>query len=59
MLRDILLFVLGKKEGFDLSADFRFVTESQYWTDEQIMHYQEEKLKKIISHAYNNVPFYK
>ena len=59
MLRDILLFVLGKKEGFDLSADFRFVIESQYWTDEQIMHYQEEKLKKIISHAYNNVPFYK
>lgn len=59
MLRSFLLYILGKKEGFDLSADCRFVEESQYWTDEQIRQYQEEKLYAIVSHAYNNVPYYR
>ena len=59
MLRDILLFVLGKKEGFNLAADCQFVATSQYWSNEQILSYQEEKLRLIIHHAYNNVPFYR
>lgn len=59
MLRNILLYILGKKEGFNLAADCRFVTKSQYWTDNQIEQYQEEKLRAIIHHAYNNVPFYR
>ena len=42
-----------------MAADIRFVEESQYWTEEQIRQYQEDKLSAIIHHVYNNVPFYK
>jgi phenylacetate-CoA ligase len=32
---------------------------SQFWPEAQIRHYQWDKLKKLISHAYDNVPYYK
>lgn len=59
MLRNTLLYILGNKDGFNLADDCRFVNESQYWSEDQIRKYQEDKLSVIIHHAYNNVPFYK
>jgi len=33
--------------------------ESEWWTGEQIRRYQDRKLRQLIHHAYNTVPFYK
>lgn len=54
----LTFFLLGKKYGFNLSSTLRFVKKSQYWSKEEINEYQNEQLKKIIRHAYENVPFY-
>jgi phenylacetate-CoA ligase len=43
----------------DIIGILRFLRKSQYW-DEQIMEeYRNEKLKRLISHAYSRVPYYK
>lgn len=44
--------------GQSLSKNLKFLNKSQFWTREQIDNYQNELLKKIINHAYTNVPFY-
>jgi len=32
---------------------------SQWWTSEQLIEYQNERLRKLITHAYENVPYYR
>jgi phenylacetate-CoA ligase len=32
---------------------------SQWWTSEQLIEYQNERLRKLVIHAYDNVPFYR
>ncbi|MBK9282710.1 MAG: phenylacetate--CoA ligase family protein [Sphingobacteriaceae bacterium] len=36
----------------------KFLRESQYWEESRIQDYRLEKLKKLISYSYNNVPYY-
>jgi len=38
---------------------FRFLNKSQYWSREEIDNYQNLMLRKLIHHAYQNVPFYR
>ena len=33
--------------------------ERQWWSPERLRAYQDEKLKKLIRHSYENVPYYK
>ena len=35
-----------------------FLKKSQYWTADQIYNYQELRLKELINHCYQTVPFY-
>lgn len=35
-----------------------FLSDSQYWEKKKMQEYQLEKLKKLIRHAYTNVPYY-
>lgn len=44
--------------GQSIYKDLQFLYKSQYWTRVQIDNYQNEKLRKLIQHAYKNVPFY-
>ena len=44
--------------GKNIYNRLRFLERSQYWTREQIDAYQNEKLRSLILHAYQNVPFY-
>lgn len=37
----------------------KFYRKSQYWTQNQIESYQDEKLRKLIQHAGLNVPYYR
>jgi len=56
---DLTFYLLGKKYGFNLRQMVKFVNENQYWSEDQTYAYQLEHLKKIIRHAYDNVPFYR
>jgi phenylacetate-CoA ligase len=38
---------------------YRFLKQSQYWTKDQIQHYQITKLKDLITHSCSNVPYYR
>jgi phenylacetate-CoA ligase len=38
---------------------FKLLQKSQYWDRKQIDDYQNEKLKFLIKHSYNTVPYYK
>lgn len=44
--------------GQTISKALRFLLESQRWSEEKLLGYQEDRLRLIISHAYENVPFY-
>lgn len=43
--------------GFDKQLEHAI--ESDKWSAEQILHYKEENIARIISYAYEHVPFYK
>lgn len=55
----ITLYLLGKKEGFNMRELKDFVHRSQYWTREQWTEYHNAHIPTLIEQAYNNVPFYK
>lgn len=38
---------------------YNFLKESQYWSQEKIKKYQFNKLRQLIKHSYENVPYYK
>jgi phenylacetate-CoA ligase len=44
--------------GLKISKELKFVSESQYWSKDKQKDYQQERLKSLIIHAYNNVPYY-
>jgi phenylacetate-CoA ligase len=37
---------------------YKFLKDSQYWSEDEILNYQFLKLKRILTHAYENIPFY-
>lgn len=44
--------------GREFTEQLRFLQSSQWWDYKEIQAYQNEQLKKLISHCYNNVPYY-
>lgn len=56
---NILFYLLGKKNGFDMKANMSLVRQSQYWTPEQTEAYQMRHLRALLEHAYRHVPYYR
>lgn len=54
----LALYLLGKRDGFDMNQLKSFVQKSQYWTLEQWKIYHNEHIPALIKQAYANVPFY-
>ena len=50
-LSDIIL-------GQSVSKHFKFLQKSQWWSESELKEYQNEKLRALIKHAYENVPYY-
>jgi phenylacetate-CoA ligase len=42
-----------------VSKNFSFLNKSQFWSREEIDQYQDQKLRELIHHVYENVPYYK
>lgn len=58
MLSRLAFYILGKKGGFDMEANKRFVRSFVTWTESQRQQYHQKRLQALIQHAYANVPFY-
>jgi len=39
-------------------SKYKFLQKSQWWSEEQLEAYQLRQLNKLLTHAYNNVPYY-
>ena len=48
---------LMRKRGF--LDQLEMLEKSQYWSDAEMMAYREDRLQRIIRHAYETVPFYR
>ncbi|MCK8827683.1 hypothetical protein MWH25_07995 [Natroniella acetigena] len=48
-----------KKLDQDFYKMYNFLQESQWWTEKKHKEYQISELKKLINHAYENVPYYR
>lgn len=47
------------KYGFKVLKTLRHITNTQWLSQEKLLEYQYNKLLKLITHAYHNVPYYK
>ncbi len=45
--------------GKDVEKYYDFLERSQWWSRGELENYQNEKLRKLIKHAYENVPYYR
>ena len=45
--------------GQSVNQKLRFLMQSQYWNREQLDEFQNERLCRLIEHAYQSVPFYR
>jgi len=56
--RKPLIFGLLHVTGSKIPQYLKEIEDLQYKTQDEIRRYQEEKLKKLLLHAYTNVPYY-
>ena len=59
LARKMLLPLLDLLEGPNVPKYIRELEETQWWPPDRIRELQNQKLQKLISHAYNNVGYYK
>lgn len=45
--------------GLEFADFYRFLMKSQWWPKEKLEEFQNQRLRKIIEHAYDNVPYYR
>ncbi len=57
--RNIILPIGDIITGQSIYKSLIFLSKSQYWSRKQIDDYQNDKLRKLVQHAYLNVPFYR
>jgi phenylacetate-CoA ligase len=58
LTQKILLPIGDIITGKSISRHLKFLLKSQWWNKEQIKDYQEMKLRKLIKHSINTVPYY-
>lgn len=60
MLYEKIFLPLGDLiSGQSIYSKFNFLKESQYWSDNEIKKFQNNRLKIVINHSYEYVPYYK
>ena len=55
MNKTVLLDLLSNK---DVWTSYQILNKSQWYSEDEMRHYQLQKLRKLISHCHSNVPFY-
>ena len=57
--RSLLLPIVDKFNKTSVLKKRRFLLESQWWDEEKLRAFQLDKLKRLVAHAYEHVPFYR
>ena len=47
------------RNGDRFFKELEFLNKSQYWSRQELENYQNEKLRKLIEHVYENIPYYR
>lgn len=59
ILRNSIYPYILKHDGHTKAQEYyEFFMESQYWSREKLLNYQNEKLVNLLNYAYKNCPFY-
>jgi phenylacetate-CoA ligase len=63
-IQDLLISIYGlelrrKTASRSFQKKFRELLESQWWSADELKAWQEEKLRALIAHAYEHVPYYR
>lgn len=56
--RNFLLPLADITIGTKISKNLRFLEKSQWWSKEELLKYQNKKLRELVEHAYMKVPYY-
>lgn len=56
--QNIVLILQDIVKGTSIRSTYKFLKKSQYYSDNELYELQLKKLKKLIVHSYNNVPYY-
>ncbi|MCD4704626.1 phenylacetate--CoA ligase family protein [bacterium] len=59
LTKNVILPLSDKKTKWNIAKHLKFLNESQWWSLDQLIDYQNRKLKELINHVYNNVPYYR
>jgi len=54
----IILPISDTLLGNSIYKDLKFLMNSQWWSADELKEYQNEKLRALIKHSYDNVPYY-
>lgn len=57
--RRLLIPFADKLKGRNLHGEFANALRTQWFSEEELLEYQNEKLQKLIKHCYKNVPYYR
>ena len=55
----LAIYLLGKKEGFDMSQLLSFVRETESWTRQQWTDYHNARIYPLVKQAYDHTLFYR
>lgn len=55
----ILLPISDVATGHSIHSQLSFLQKSQWWSEDRLLEFQNQKLKLLIAHAYKNVPYYR
>lgn len=58
-LERVVVPVVGRIQGIPVDRYWRQLEESQWWSPEEIRALQWRKLKRLLDHAYERVPYYR
>lgn len=59
LLQKFIFPIAELVNGTSIQKKMKFLEKSQYWSRKKIEDYQNKRLKELIKHAYDNVPYYK
>jgi len=59
LVSQVVLPIADIIRGTSFVEKTKFLCDSQWWNQEEIRDFQEEKLRRLVSHAYDHVPYYR
>jgi len=59
IIREWATYLKWRRFGVDIRSAWKSLNQSQYWPAAKLREYRDEKLRRIIAHAYEQIPYYR